>query len=196
MDRRRFFDEQAPAWDRIPPPQEASLRRVVELAGVAAGHRVLDVGAGTGVLGPLLLAAAGEEGQVVAFDISRGMIAQAAAKLSAGNLLLVQADVHRLPFPEGAFDRVICNAAFPHFGDRRGALGEMARVLGPGGVLVISHPIGRAAVNARHREAGGAVGEDRVPPPEVMEGLLREAGLVEIAVVDEPEFYLARARRP
>jgi len=29
-----------------------------------------------------------------------------------------------------------------------------------------------------------------------MEGLLREAGLVEIAVVDEPEFYLARARRP
>jgi hypothetical protein len=60
---------------------------------------------------------------------------------------------------------------------------------------VISHPIGREAVNKLHREAGGPVEEDRVPTPKAMIALLEEAGLTQIQVVDEPEFYLARGRR-
>ncbi len=156
---------------------------------------MLDVGTGTGVLIPLIAGAVGREGRVLALDFSFSMLAQARDELDCPNVLLVQGDIHRAPVARGRFDRVICNAALPHFEDRGLALREMVGALRPGGVLVISHPVGREAANARHRRAGGPVGEDRVPPPEQMERLLREQGLEDIAVVDEPEFYLARGRR-
>jgi ubiquinone/menaquinone biosynthesis C-methylase UbiE len=179
-------------WDKRPAPDASRLRRVVALASVQEGHSALDVGTGTGVLIPYILAAVGEAGAVVAFDLSRPMAAEARSKFTAANVSLFQADVHALPFPGASFDRVICNASFPHFEDRALGLSEMIRVLRPGGLLVISHPIGRAAVNARHRQAGGAVAGDRVPAPDVMADMLQQAGLTHVEVIDEPEFYLAR----
>jgi SAM-dependent methyltransferase len=124
------------------------------------------------------------------------MLALARQKGFPGNVDFLQADVHRIPLPDAAFDRVICNAAFPHFEDRTRTLGEMIRVLRPGGVLVISHPIGREAVNALHREVGGPVEQDRVPAASVMVTLLEGAGLAYVRVIDEPAFYLAAGRRP
>jgi ubiquinone/menaquinone biosynthesis C-methylase UbiE len=157
---------------------------------------VLDVGTGTGVLVPHLLRAIGPAGKVVAVDLSPEMLALARQKGFPGNVDFLQADVHRIPLPDAAFDRVICNAAFPHFADRARSLGEMIRVLRSGGTLAISHPIGREAVNALHREAGGPVEEDRVPTASVMVTLLQGAGLTDVRVIDEPEFYLARGTKP
>ncbi len=196
MDRREFFDRSAPGWDR-PMPEDLlpRLKRVVAEARLSPGDYVLDVGTGTGVLVPLIAEAVGPAGRVLALDISVRMLLEARQRIQGRTVLLVQADVRHLPVRPGAFHRVVCNAAFPHFGDRRSALQEMVGSLRAGGVLVISHPIGREAVNARHRAAGGPVAEDRVPPPEEMEALLRDAGLADTVVIDEPGFYLARARK-
>ena len=196
MNRRAFFDHESATWDRHPRPDPSALQRVITLAGVRRGDRVLDVATGTGVLLPFIAEACGEEGLIAAFDFSFPMVQQAREKFAAPGRAFVQADVQALPFGAAVFDRVICNASFPHFEDRALSLREMARVLRPGGTLVISHPIGRAAVNARHRESGGPVTEDRVPAPPAMLALLRSAGFREAEVVDEPDFYAAHARKP
>jgi ubiquinone/menaquinone biosynthesis C-methylase UbiE len=196
-DQSAFFDERAASWDaREGAPDLGSLRRVVSEARLERGHRVLDVGTGTGVLVPLILEHISADGMVVAVDVSQRMLSQASAKTSADNVLFVAGDIHHLPAPDGAYDAEICNAAFPHFEDPLESLREMIRALRPGGVLVISHPIGREAVNARHRAAGGAVHRHQVPTPHMMRRLLSEVGTEEIAVLDEADFYLARCRKP
>jgi SAM-dependent methyltransferase len=196
VDRREFFDRHAAGWDSGRDRELAErLRRVVADAGAVRGETVLDVGTGTGVLVPSILERVGPTGRVLAFDLSLPMLVEARQRVGAANVVLVQADVHHLCAPDAAFDRVICNAAFPHFEDRERALGELLRVLRGGGVLVVSHPTGREAVNARHRAAGGPVGQDRVPGPQAMAELLRSVGLRGVAVIDEPEFYLARGTK-
>jgi len=197
MDRQCFFDQHAKDWDSSRHAKEDfRLARVVALAQVQSGHAVLDVGTGTGVLVPHLLRTLGPAGRIAAIDLSAAMLETARHKGFPPNVTFSEADVHQIPFPNADFDRVICNAAFPHFADRARSLGEMIRVLRPGGILVISHPIGREAVNALHREAGGPVEEDRVPTANVMVTLLQGAALTDIGVIDEPEFYLVRGTKP
>jgi len=196
VNRREFFDRHAAGWDRDRPPDlEARLARVVEVAGIAPGWRVLDVGAGTGPLIPHLAEAVGEAGLVVAVDFAMKMLAQAKAKGLGARARLAQASVAVLPFAAGRFDAVTCNAAFPHFPDHRRALSEMARVLRPGGRLVISLPVGRAAVEAIHHQAGGPIEHDSAPDAEAMRSMLEAAGLRVVSVIDEPEFFVVVGER-
>ncbi len=197
MSKEHFFDSLAPDWDAHEVADiHERLERVVDLAQLEPGHRVVDVATGTGPLLQHLAARIGATGSVEAFDIAKGMLEVARGKGIPANVRLFQADVMESGLASGAFDRVVCNSALPHFGDLRGALAEMARWLRPGGLLVISHPIGREAVNRVHARAGEVVEGDLVPDSARMLLLLEGAGLVGCEVIDEPEFYLARGRRP
>ncbi|HET9223783.1 MAG TPA: class I SAM-dependent methyltransferase, partial [Roseiflexaceae bacterium] len=115
------------------------LRAMVE--GMAA-PKVLDVATGTGRV-PLLLA--GQPwfgGQVCGIDIAPAMLAQAQAKIaSAGvgnHVALREGDANALPWAEGMFDVVTSLEALEFFPRPRRALAEMARVLRPGGGLLVS----------------------------------------------------------
>lgn len=191
-----FFDQCADRWDSMEVPDMGErAARVVALAGIGRGDAVLDVGCGTGVMAPPLLRAVGIQGRVVAFDLSQGMLRVARSKRLGPNTLLVLSDAERPAFASSAFDAVVCNAVFPHFGDRERALLALAACLKRGGKLVVSHPIGREAVNRIHSEHQ-EVAEDSVPPPELMKKHLSSAGLVAARVIDEPEFYYADASKP
>lgn len=195
-ERTGFFDSHAPQWDACRPadlPQR--LERVVRETGIAPGAHVLDLGCGTGVLIPHILPRLGASGRITALDLSGEMLRMAREKGFDGRVSLIQADAQRLPFLDASFDALFCNAALPHFSDRRVALREMARVLRPGGLLAISHPIGRGAVNRLHQSTGGAVGEDRVPPAGALSAWLNEAAIAGTLAVDEAEFYLVVGRR-
>lgn len=196
LGKQEFFDHQAAEWDAAArPDMPVRLARVVTTAALQPGMRVLDVGTGTGVLIPPLLEAIGPVGCVLALDNSPEMIAVARGKRYAGSVEFLLADIHDSGLADAAFDAVFCNAALPHFVNKPRALREMARLLRPGGLLVISHPIGREAVNRLHRRVSAVVAEDRVPPLERLGEWLAQVGITAETQIDEPEFYLVAGRK-
>jgi demethylmenaquinone methyltransferase/2-methoxy-6-polyprenyl-1,4-benzoquinol methylase/phosphoethanolamine N-methyltransferase len=117
-------------------------RTVIELAGVKAGDRVLDVACGTGNLTLAAQRYAGEAGRVWGIDASPEMI-EVARKKAARSGLPLQFEVRLaedLGFPESTFDVVISRLAFHHLPDdlKLRALDEIFRVLKPGGTLLIA----------------------------------------------------------
>jgi ubiquinone/menaquinone biosynthesis C-methylase UbiE len=115
--------------------QGQDLPRMVELAGLPAGARLLDIGTGTGHTA-LAFAAGGVE--VVGLDMTRAMLDQARGLAEQRGLTFeaVQSYAERLPFADGAFDGIACRYCAHHFDDNPQAIREMGRVLRPGGVLV------------------------------------------------------------
>jgi malonyl-CoA O-methyltransferase len=115
-------------------------RHVTGLVGDVRGLEVVDLGCGTG-RHAITLAAAGA--RVTAVDFSESMLASARAKPGAADVRFVVHDLRRpLPFPEAAFDLVLCCLVLEHIGDLDGFFREVARVCRLDGraVLTAMHP--------------------------------------------------------
>lgn len=135
------FDLLARSYDRLIPPPAPE--RLVQLLRLPTEGWLLDMGGGTGRVAATLRPLAG---RLVISDLSVPMLAQATAK---GIACAVQAQAEGLPFPNGHFERILVVDALHHFADQRRAVGELLRVLRPGGRLVIEEPdIGRLPVKA------------------------------------------------
>lgn len=108
---------------------------------------VLDVATGTGRLPFFLLQEPDFNGRVVGLDASAGMLARAAGKLApfGDRAALVRQSALDLPFADGSFAAVTCLEALEFLPDDTAALREMARVLRPGGVLLVSRRQGSDA---------------------------------------------------
>ena len=122
------------------PAFRALRDRVISLARLSGDEHVLDVGAGTGLL---TLAAAVRVSHVSALDISSAMCARLRQKLSSegiDNVNVLTASATALPLADDSIDAVISNYCLHHLDDaaKREALNEFARVLRPGGRLVIA----------------------------------------------------------
>ena len=111
---------------------------------LAAGDRVLDVGCGEGrhTHGSAL-----ETVSVVGLDADRDRLRSArdgfeaaVADAAATNPSFLQGDAYDLPFPDGAFDVVICSEVLEHLEAVERAVAELDRVLAPGGTLAVSVP--------------------------------------------------------
>lgn len=135
-----YHDDEAPRYDsygeavRVAVAERAILdwirRRTPE--GVA-----VDLGCGTGRITRLL---AGPTRRVVAVDRSRGMLEQARDAVPADDVVLVRGDARVLPLRDGAVDAVVCSGVLHHLPHWRDAVREAARVLRPGGVLIVREP--------------------------------------------------------
>ncbi|MEN6519683.1 MAG: methyltransferase domain-containing protein [Armatimonadota bacterium] len=192
ISQAEYFDSYADRWDSMECDDiRVRLDCVVRTAGIRPGMDILDVGTGTGVIVPCLLKAMKGIGSIKAIDISQGMLRVAGSKGFPDCVEFQLADIEEFSCPNHSYDRVICNAVFPHFNNKGKALSRILRMLKPGGMVVISHPTGRESVNKVHSEAGAVVTEDRVPDAEKMQSMLERAGYVDVEVIDEPEFYLA-----
>lgn len=109
--------------------------RVIEMAGVAPGQRVLDVGCGTGVLARAASDLVGPAGRVVGVDPNAGMLE--VARRSPEVVEWVPGSAEDLPFPNGSFDHVVSLFAAMFFRDRARAMEEMARVVVHGGSVTV-----------------------------------------------------------
>ena len=131
---RSMFDRIAPVYDVMNHVMTAGLdrrwRRLAVEAVVQPGAVVLDACCGTG---DLAIAAEREGGIVTGLDFSGGMLVRARAK--SDTIEWVQGDLLALPFPAGAFDAATVGFGVRNVAELAAALGELRRVLRPGGRL-------------------------------------------------------------
>ncbi|HMK73275.1 MAG TPA: bifunctional demethylmenaquinone methyltransferase/2-methoxy-6-polyprenyl-1,4-benzoquinol methylase UbiE [Myxococcaceae bacterium] len=115
-------------------------RAAVRESGVSPGARVLDCATGTGDLALAFRRAVGPSGQVVGTDFCEPMLEPAREKARHAGLTNVRfemADAQALPYPDAAFDVASIAFGIRNVDDPVGCLGEMARVVRPGGRVVV-----------------------------------------------------------
>jgi demethylmenaquinone methyltransferase/2-methoxy-6-polyprenyl-1,4-benzoquinol methylase len=114
-------------------------RAAVRASGAGPGDRVLDCATGTGDLALEFRRAVGEDGEVIGTDFCEEMLALAPAKAArAGVAVRFQtADVLALPFPDASFDVASIAFGIRNVDDPARGIGEMARVVRPGGRVVV-----------------------------------------------------------
>jgi len=142
---RTLFSEIAPRYDLLNHVLSLNIdrrwrRRAVDLLDVPAGDphvRVLDACAGTYDLSLELAGRKGFAGQVVASDFARPMLVEGQGKLQGRRITPVCGDTLRLPFPDGSFHRAMVAFGVRNLSDPARGFAEFARILRPGGRLVI-----------------------------------------------------------
>jgi demethylmenaquinone methyltransferase / 2-methoxy-6-polyprenyl-1,4-benzoquinol methylase len=141
---RRVFDSVAERYDVMNDLMSLGLHRLwksftISVARPRAGERVLDIATGSGDLAAALARRVLPGGEVWITDINRRMLERGRDRLLDLGLTLpaAQCDAERLPFPPGYFDCVTVGFGLRNMTRKDAALGEMARVLKPGGRLIV-----------------------------------------------------------
>jgi demethylmenaquinone methyltransferase/2-methoxy-6-polyprenyl-1,4-benzoquinol methylase len=137
---RAMFDRIAGFYDVMNTVMTAGMHhrwrsRAVELAAVGPGSRVLDVATGTGDLAAALVEAVMPGGAVVGCDFADAMLALARAKVPQATF--EYADALELPYANNEFDAATVGFGARNFADLERGIGELARVVMPGGRVVI-----------------------------------------------------------
>lgn len=138
------FDSVAQRYDVMNDLMSGGLHRLwkrfaLSRVGARAGMRVLDIAGGTGDLAGSMARDVGPTGQVWLTDINQSMLQVGRDRLIDQGLVLPAAvcDAEALPFSDGYFDRVTVAFGLRNMTHKETALREMARVLRPGGKLVV-----------------------------------------------------------
>ncbi len=149
----RVFDSVASRYDLMNDLMSFGTHRLwkrfaLNLSGVRTGDRVLDLASGTGDLAARLAERVGPRGRVFASDINYSMLAEGRRRLTdqglVGPIDYLLADAEALPFADGCVDCVTIGFGLRNVTRKDRALGEMLRVLKPGGravILEFSHPV-------------------------------------------------------
>jgi 2-polyprenyl-3-methyl-5-hydroxy-6-metoxy-1,4-benzoquinol methylase len=202
--------------------QESSVRDVRRaLAGHVAGKTLLDLGAGMGGLSVALLRDLGPAGlrlQAMDYNPDYCRIARLRAQRYELELNIAVGAGERLPYPDAAFDAVVCLDVLEHVADAKGVLREMWRVLCPGGVALttvpnrrafrdphyhlplinwLPQPLAEAAIRRAGRSKQGGPLQDRQSHSELNTytwgGFARLASGVGFRVRDQVKYRIARA---
>ena len=141
---RRMFDRIAPRYDLLNRLMTAGLDRrwralAADVAEVRPGGRVLDCCTGTGDLALELARRVGPQGEVTALDFSEEMLVRARdkARHAPAPIRIVAGDALALPFEDDAFEAATVAFGVRNLDDLDRGLAEMARVVRPGGRVVI-----------------------------------------------------------
>jgi len=137
-----MFDRIAGLYDRMNSVMTAGLhhqwrRRAADLAELAPGGRALDVATGTGDLALELARRVAPGGEVVGVDFSEPMLELARAKAAGAGVRFESGNALALDYPDDSFDTATVGFGARNFSDLERGLAEMARVVRPGGRVVV-----------------------------------------------------------
>ncbi|MCZ6618679.1 MAG: methyltransferase domain-containing protein [Gammaproteobacteria bacterium] len=159
-------------------------------AAIGEGQTVLDVGSGPGFFALALADMVGDAGRVDGVDINARFVGDANSRArDRDNVAFHQVTDHRLPFPDGDYDRVICKNVLEYVPDLEATLGEVRRVLKPEGRIhvidsdwgfVIVEPWGKKTVDRFFAAAAAAFKEPHIGRKAA--GLMAAAGFSDIEV--------------
>ena len=189
------YDDVAEEYEaRIVPKFRAIAERLMTVADIRPGDRVLDVAAGTGGLSRLVAGRIGERGRLVLVDTSREMLSVARRVLEGAasgppghpQVETIEANLEALPLDDGAVDAVV--AQMTPLLDSEVGLGEAFRVLAPGGRLAVVAWGGRYEETAILNVARAAVGVGPYPPVRLraIRGRLARTGFVDVRQSTRP----------
>ncbi len=183
----------------------------MDLADIPTGARLLDIATGTGAVLFPAAERVGSSGSVIGIDMAEPMVASTAAEISRRGM--TQAEVRlmnaeALLFEDSSFDRVTCGFALWFIPNLQGALGEMRRMLRPGGRLAVSTwgpPGDVARQQTRLLEAYGgvlpALGSHMLTSADAVQTVLRSAGFevayaaeehISVLFTDEEQWWAQR----
>jgi GMP synthase-like glutamine amidotransferase/SAM-dependent methyltransferase len=189
---RAFFTRRAATWEERFMGDGPRYAAAVDRMELRPGHRVLDLGCGTGRALPALRAQVGDTGLVLGIDLTPAMLTAALREGRDKDGYLLLADACRLPLPTATLDAIFSAGLVNHVPDPATALREWARVTAPDGTLLLFHPSGRAERAARH---GRPLDPDDPLAETNLRPALRTAGWDLSCYEDAPHHFLARASR-
>ncbi|MBX9931964.1 MAG: metalloregulator ArsR/SmtB family transcription factor [Methylobacterium sp.] len=178
-----FFARLAPKWDQLRSlhvPEATVEAAIVDILGGRPIRSLIDLGTGTGRMLGLL---AGRAARATGLDSSHAMLSVARANLERMGLSRVdlrQGDIHAPPFARGSFDVVLVHQVLHYLDDPARALREAARLVAPGGRLLVvdfaPHSLEFLRDAQAHRRLGFAA--------EQVSGWLADAGLPAVTTRD------------
>lgn len=195
ISQREFFNSMAEKWDTVCQHDVNKIEYILDLLNIKNGTKILDIGTGTGILIPFLSERVGEEGKIIAIDVSEKMLEVAQRKYSYRNTTFVCGDVLEADLPKEFFDFVICYSVFPHFDDKQMAISVISKCLKKGGKLVICHSQSREAINNLHRNASEAVAEDNLPDISTIKTFFLQVELNTTVEIDNNELFVVVAEK-
>lgn len=154
QDVKLSYKRWAPVYDMVFGKLFAHPRREAADAAAQVGGRLLEVGVGTGIA----LATYAPCLTIVGIDVSREMLARAHRRVETLGLAhvedLLEMDAQKLAFPDASFDVVMAQYVVNTVPDPDAALDEFARVLRPGGEIILVNRVGAASGPRRAVERG------------------------------------------
>jgi ubiquinone/menaquinone biosynthesis C-methylase UbiE len=173
-------------------------RRLVEVAGLPVGGRVLDVATGRGAVLFPAAERVGPTGSVLGIDLTPSMIAATEADIARGGVPNAEVrvmDAEQLDLPAASFDAVLCGFGVMFFPHLAAALAGFRRVLKPGGTLAVSTWAGPDPNYAFELELWRSYGiwdhhsmrqmAQHLAEPDELAAVLQEAGFAEVRVLTE-----------
>jgi len=190
MKQKEFFNSMAEKWDTICQHDTIKIRFILNLLNIKNDAKILDVGTGTGVLIPFLHSRIGDEGEILAIDVSTKMLEVARGKCNYANVKFIEGDILDFNLNSEYFDYIFCYSVFPHFSDKQLAINRMGKFLRNGGKIVICHSQSRDEINNLHRKASEAVCEDDLPDIKTIKSYFKNAGLDTTVEIDNREMFI------
>ncbi|MDQ7730337.1 class I SAM-dependent methyltransferase [Halomonas sp. SpR8] len=198
------MERQRQQWDRVAAGWEKWWRtiedgaqhvndRLIDLADVAPGKRVLDIATGIGEPALSVARRVGPAGRVVATDISKQMLDIARIRASTSgltNIAFIEADAERLDFPDHSFDAIFCRWGITSLPDHPNLLVKIERMLTPNGSFATSVwdeasrlPLTSITITVAQEVFHSAPPRPE-PPPEApqdpLEGVMARAGFTDV----------------
>ncbi len=191
----KFFDEalQVAQFQDFDPDEYVAARRLLDLSAARPGQRIFEPGCGAGRFTAMLRRRVGEQGEIVACEISQAMLEAARKRDLPNNVRFVEAVDLEIDLSENSFDLVFCLNLWPHLAEVERHLERYAHILKPEGALIIAHTNSREKVNAIHDfVAGENIRARKLPPAqELAEDLARFGWTIKDAFDDEDVYFIA-----